>query len=309
MSQITRCPSCGTKFKVVADQLRVSEGWVRCGHCEDIFDASAHLLPTDTPLLLPETWEEATEPPPRLPLSDGLGQDFSPEVLAGYELPSPALTDMPWADGPLSDAPPDPALTAAEALAETPAPPWSAPAVPCGAEEGALQEPGFVRAARRRAWWHQPLVRCGLALSALGLLLVLGAQVVLQERGRLMALDARVRSAVEAVCGLLHCAQHPLRNIAQVAIDSSSFQKGSGERYALSLALQNHAPLALATPAVELTLTDLQDQPVLRRVLHPQDMAAPAELPAGAVWSTTLSLQITHENARIVGYRLLAFYP
>ena len=29
MSQITCCPSCGTKFKVVADQLRISEGWVR----------------------------------------------------------------------------------------------------------------------------------------------------------------------------------------------------------------------------------------------------------------------------------------
>ena len=33
MSLITRCPACGTMFKVVPDQLRISEGWVRCGHC------------------------------------------------------------------------------------------------------------------------------------------------------------------------------------------------------------------------------------------------------------------------------------
>ena len=30
-------------FKVVPDQLKISEGWVRCGHCTEIFDASANL--------------------------------------------------------------------------------------------------------------------------------------------------------------------------------------------------------------------------------------------------------------------------
>ncbi|MES2184621.1 MAG: zinc-ribbon and DUF3426 domain-containing protein [Pseudomonadota bacterium] len=47
MSLTTRCPSCGTMFKVVPDQLRISDGWVRCGHCTDVFDASAHLLSPD----------------------------------------------------------------------------------------------------------------------------------------------------------------------------------------------------------------------------------------------------------------------
>ena len=40
MSLITRCPACGTMFKVVPDQLKISEGWVRCGHCAEVFDAS-----------------------------------------------------------------------------------------------------------------------------------------------------------------------------------------------------------------------------------------------------------------------------
>ena len=44
MSLITRCPNCSTLFKVVADQLRVSGGWVRCGHCQELFDASLHLI-------------------------------------------------------------------------------------------------------------------------------------------------------------------------------------------------------------------------------------------------------------------------
>src|SRR5882724_5993418 len=43
MSLITRCPACGTMFKVVPDQLKISEGWVRCGHCTEIFDATTQL--------------------------------------------------------------------------------------------------------------------------------------------------------------------------------------------------------------------------------------------------------------------------
>jgi predicted Zn finger-like uncharacterized protein len=40
-------------FKVVADQLKVSQGWVRCGHCTEVFDASAYLVPDDAWVLAP----------------------------------------------------------------------------------------------------------------------------------------------------------------------------------------------------------------------------------------------------------------
>ena len=77
----------------------------------------------------------------------------------------------------------------------------------------------------------------------------------------------------------------------------------------LALAMKSKADIPLAMPAVELTLTDAQDQPVLRRVLLPTDMAAPAELPARGEWSTSVSVIVTTGGARVAGYRLLAFYP
>jgi predicted Zn finger-like uncharacterized protein len=39
MSLATRCTACGTIFRVVQDQLKVSEGWVRCGRCQQVFNA------------------------------------------------------------------------------------------------------------------------------------------------------------------------------------------------------------------------------------------------------------------------------
>ena len=47
MSLATRCTACGTIFRVVQDQLKVSEGWVRCGRCDDVFNAMEGLFDLD----------------------------------------------------------------------------------------------------------------------------------------------------------------------------------------------------------------------------------------------------------------------
>ena len=59
MSIITQCPQCTTQFRVSPQQLRVSQGWVRCGHCDAVFDAPAHTVrqratpPPDTDMPAP----------------------------------------------------------------------------------------------------------------------------------------------------------------------------------------------------------------------------------------------------------------
>ena len=44
MSLATRCSACGIAFRIVQDQLKVSEGWVRCGRCGEIFNALESLF-------------------------------------------------------------------------------------------------------------------------------------------------------------------------------------------------------------------------------------------------------------------------
>jgi predicted Zn finger-like uncharacterized protein len=43
MSLVVTCPSCGTVFTMVREQLEASDGHVRCGHCMEVFDAGAQL--------------------------------------------------------------------------------------------------------------------------------------------------------------------------------------------------------------------------------------------------------------------------
>jgi predicted Zn finger-like uncharacterized protein len=53
MNMMTRCPSCGTAFRVTEQQLGAREGKVRCGRCDMLFDALATL-----------SSDPATRPPP-----------------------------------------------------------------------------------------------------------------------------------------------------------------------------------------------------------------------------------------------------
>lgn len=592
MSQITRCPACATSFKVVADQLRISEGWVRCGQCKEVFDAAAHLLPSAPPALLPDVsltdvkpppapvarasdegraWgapppaaarvasqdqqgaaplartpssSRAAAPPQPLPaatvapapwtppavpalpevahppvmevptpavpaflttgaqsgLADGLslepdtpfawrsppsprprpeeppavaavpapqvqgtvagrtdddeedappnfmdtvpasldalealepyeplelprsapkpqqtaaapGQNLAnesspspsvPSVPGGYELP---VADLPDSDWPADLLEPDTATAGAgvlnaggvSALATPPAeiPDISFPALDVAlspakstapvdgstrprrmpgvattaatgnspeavegnpapaldaspaadvhspdalslvaddsatavlradsrraasaqdaddedAELDPASEVSFVRAARRQAFWRQRWVRGVLLLVALVSLATLALQVAVQERDRIAAMDPRARPWLVKLCEPLRCEIAPPRQIADVVIDSSSFNKARGDSYQLALTMKNQASIPLAMPAVELTLTDAQDQPVLRRVLLPTDLAAPAELPARGEWSASAAVIVTTGGARVAGYRLLAFYP
>lgn len=113
MSLATRCTHCGTIFKVVQDQLKVSEGWVRCGRCNEVF----HALPT--------LFDLDTEPPP--PRS-GLVPPSSPAP-APTTVSGPAAEDLPAfltrrsVDAP----PPEPDTTPAVAPS---APPAFAPTFP-----------------------------------------------------------------------------------------------------------------------------------------------------------------------------------
>jgi predicted Zn finger-like uncharacterized protein len=104
MSLATRCTSCGTVFRVVQDQLKVSEGWVRCGRCESVFNALEGLL--DLERESPTGWDEAgvtgERPEPSTALAEAprdgeVAQESPPAPASALDVPAPVLTS-PSAD-------------------------------------------------------------------------------------------------------------------------------------------------------------------------------------------------------------------
>ena len=172
-------------------------------------------------------------------------------------------------------------------------------------------EVGFMRDARRKAFWSKPAVRGVLMLVALGLLAGVAGQYAVAERNRLAATYPALRPVLEKLCQPLQCEVGLPRQIASVAIDSSTFTRirDDATAFNLQVALKSNADIVLEMPALELTLTDSSDQPVLRRVLKREDTSAPAELAAHGEWNGVVKLEVPEVADRVTGYRLVAFYP
>ena len=80
----------------------------------------------------------------------------------------------------------------------------------------------------------------------------------------------------------------------------------------LTATLRNSAAFAQSHPALELTLTDLQDQPLARRVLAVQDyLDRSTGVEAGFQGNSELPLKVYMEasSLKATGYRLYLFFP
>lgn len=101
---IARCPVCGTRFKVVQDQLRISQGWVRCGQCDEVFDAAEQLRNADQPEPDPAS-EPAATPAPEPALVAAAAATPSIDAAPPSDRPEPASHWLPQSppEIPISD--------------------------------------------------------------------------------------------------------------------------------------------------------------------------------------------------------------
>ena len=183
----------------------------------------------------------------------------------------------------------------------------------------------FVRDAEQKALWTRPVVRAALLVTALLLTLALFGQIVVQQKDSLAAWDPRWAATLEKLCDGVGCKIQPPRRVESLVIDSSTFSKLEADAYRLSFVLKNTSNLPVEMPAIEVTLTDPQDQPVVRRVVLPAQFGSPSlVLGARSEMAGAISMKIAVEagwNAastsavsaapplRVAGYRVLAFYP
>jgi predicted Zn finger-like uncharacterized protein len=305
MSLITRCPACTTIFKVVPDQLRVSDGWVRCGQCDEVFDANAYM---QTALPLHVMGQTITEALPSQdscvpgPLDVALQSKWVDATGDAIECEQEPPVSQPVVDALLAISP---GLDDKLNFAPNP--------TDVGIVD-AHEQPAFMRdmatpqaknRGQRCVEWLW--VVCAVLFAAL-----FGFQWAVQERDRISASVPSARPLLASICAAAGCKISPMQNIDAVVIDSSAFSKLQNNVYQLSFSLKSTALVEIATPSLELTLTDMQDQPLIRRVFSPDELGRSNQnLLIGVEWagSRTLVLNSSPNAAQIAGYRLLAFYP
>jgi len=152
-------------------------------------------------------------------------------------------------------------------------------------------------------------------LGALLAFVLLVGQLAIYYRTELTTLVPRTRPYLSEGCRVLDCELRLPRRPDLLSIESSDLQadKRRESLIVLNAVIRNRAPFAQEHPALELTLTDPGDKPLVRRVLHPGDYLgrprgalAPGIAPGG---ESVLRVHLDTGAVRATGYRLYLFYP
>ena len=170
---------------------------------------------------------------------------------------------------------------------------------------------GFVRQARRQAFWSSGPVRAALGALVVFASALLALQVAVHERNRLAALSPALKPLLVQLCEPIGCEVGLYQHIESVEIISTELIKAKDGSYRFEMALRNQSVLPVALPAVELSLTDRHGDAVLRRVVLPDDWTDAADTLAPQT-ETALALKlalINPEELRMEGFRAVVFYP
>jgi predicted Zn finger-like uncharacterized protein len=158
----------------------------------------------------------------------------------------------------------------------------------------------------RRTW-----LRAGAVVLGLGMLV----QGVYLARSQIAGSMPVLRPVLEAACAPLGCDVPPWRDLDALRIDSSQLQKQdeATDVYLLAVTLRNQGRATTALPAIELVMTDLQDQLLLRRVLPPGEYLEPAQRAFAATGlraGSELPVRVRFRTQQAAAnYRVLIFYP
>lgn len=344
MALATQCPHCGTQFRVAADQLKLRGGIVRCGACQQVFDGNSALIdlaagpapvvaaPADAPVDVPfdetpvETLAPVSEPAaPQEPEPAPPEPDTFPAPEPSREHtadsigpPTLLLRESSGGSPPIaSNVPASPRNRAAEARArrvkaappridEAPKPPPPPPK-----PKPDVDEPEFVRSTRQREASGKT-TRIALAAGSVLLLIALLVQGAVSFRDVLAARHPGLRPALVSTCALLGCSVNLPARPEQLVIETGELITLGSNAYTFSTVLRNQGDMALAWPSLELTLNDLDDKPLVRRVFAPRDYAGTAaSAPTGfaARGEQQVRIHFRLEGAEPSGYHIAVFYP
>lgn len=170
--------------------------------------------------------------------------------------------------------------------------------------------PSFMRAAERAERWRRPGVRIALGAGALTLTALLALQATLHFHDALAAIHPPLRPALASLCGMAGCEIQPWRRIDALSVESSALTLAGGgtNQYQLTVSLRNKSGVEVATPWIELSLTDAAGLTIARRMVAPSEfkgskpsMPPTSELPLQLVMSTG--------EQKVSGYNIEIFHP
>jgi predicted Zn finger-like uncharacterized protein len=342
MRAITHCPVCLTQFFVSEEQLNQHRGQVRCGHCLNVFDANVQSIPPVDPapnaaLDVNESDDASTEMDHSPIATTAQVFNVVESELSAY-LPQnsagESVQELSLAAKIASDDAPDPTAVEDHAVVpdekiqiEQQGAEIEAPAIePTISFAQSLPEDDIkvlVTDEQADAFDYlaelepikstKKLSSVLTTVSVIVLVLLAMTQSLYFLRNPIAIYYPNFQSYLQQVCQKIGCSIDLPKKIELIIIDDSDMQEDADHAglIILSTTLVNQAKFNQAYPNIELTLTDVEDRPALRRLFKPIEY-----LPAGTKIETGITsaeavkvkLAISVTGMSVSGYRVFLTY-
>lgn len=275
MTHITNCPSCNTQFIVTDEQLSQHNGKVRCGQCFNVFDATKELVDL----------EDHTETD-----LNAVNDDETEIQTAASDDKINEANSKPLNESLVSEA--DDIVN--KALLQD-------------------SQAKYFNYDDKQNESRSTLLTWLKSLFALVLLLAAIAQSIYFFRTEIALYYPNLKPYLALACEKIACSVDLPKEIEFIIIDDSDMQEDAD--YAglihLSSTLINQANFSQTYPNIELTLTDINDKPKLRRTFKPKEYLPEHTdiangLAGGAEVKVKLAITATGES--VAGYRIAVHY-
>lgn len=274
MALVTLCPGCRTTFRVTPNQLKAHGGDVRCGQCGQIFNSFATLITVD---------------------ESEIGNSSKAATKALSEEKLNASVDVN--NNPISSD--DSAKPLSYYLNQEPEP------EPAAKPDPAYNFDAMPYRKNYRTWIIAGMTFLFFSMAITGYI----------NRAEIAAAAPGTRPVLERLCAIFLCTVPYPQDITLLSIESSDLQVDSEKPPGvakLTAIIRNFAPFPQALPALELTLTDSQDQTVASHLFTASDyLGEKKELIQAIEPDMEINAQIDIKNPGLhaTGYRLLLTYP
>jgi predicted Zn finger-like uncharacterized protein len=281
MPLITSCPECNTQFIVKKEQLKAYDGKVRCGTCNHVFNANEYLVKPEKPKKVPAKTTKTTKT-----TTPAESEDTTEHI----EINSPSFLENAFPEASASDS-----QINQQTEVESPS-----------VVQDLSIDTKFNKKKKTKFNWL-------LFTLCIALFLGLLAQLTYFLRTEISANYPQTKPWLAIACQHIGCTVSLPTKIDLLTIDDSDMQEHVEYENVLQFTstLVNHANFAQAYPNIELTLTNTDDEPVLRRrfnasdylsnQVNQKDGMAPKE-------EVRIKLNINTADVAVAGYRVSLTY-
>lgn len=286
MRAITNCPACQTQFFVTEEQLNQHDGKVRCGHCLHVFDAKQQIIDPDSQSETNTTTVETVE------LESP--EELVPEPIAENIETEPATANV---EAPIIEP-----VVSNESSNQASITDYQ----PSHFDDFLDKTKRLNRPSKKSKLWLW-------LIFAIILFIIAIAQSIYFLRNEIAIYYPVAKPYLVKACEKIACSVELPKKIEFIIIDDSDIQEDAEHAglMRLSSTLINQAGFSQAYPNLELTLTDVEDKPKLRRIFKPQEyLPEHIDIARGLAPGEEIKIKLAMTTAgeTVAGYRVFVTY-